>query len=170
MRRRIAFAVIGLALVSIACDAPASVEDPSVAITPLALPPVALEGPDGARSGARFDRPTLLHFWATWCAPCRTELPGLLRLADEVEGVRVVAVTDEPWSAVRRHFAPAEVPRAIARDPGRALAGALGVGSLPETYVVDTEGVARRRIAGAIDWTRPSTRAWVESMAHGDRR
>jgi len=151
-----------LALALLGCDGPEPARDPSVGITPLRLPPVALERSDGTNAVLR-ERPTVLHFWATWCAPCRRELPGLLRLADETEGVEVIAVTDEPWRAVRGHFAPDPVPAAVARDAGGELSRAIGVRSLPDTYAVDADGVARRRVAGSRDWTDDALRAWVAS-------
>lgn len=159
---------LALALLAVGCEQPATIDDPSVAITPLRLPPVELEEAGGAVAIDQVQGPIVLHFWATWCAPCRRELPGLLRLADEVHGVRVIAVTDEPLGAVRTFFAPDAVPRWIACDERRVLARALGVGSLPDTYLVDAEGVARRRVAGSLDWDRPSIRAWVEWWVLGE--
>lgn len=163
MRVHGAIAALGLALVGLGCEEPRAAEDPSVAITPLRLPAVELARSAGEAVPA-FEGVTLVHFWATWCSPCRRELPGLLRLADEVESVRVVAVTDEPWSAVEAFFAPDDVPRWIARDREGELARALGVGALPDTYVVDARGVARRRVAGPRDWADPAIRAWVQTL------
>lgn len=157
----------GLALLSLAlaCEATSVAHDPSNAITPLRLPPVELETTGGQRPSHDLGQPTILHFWATWCAACRHELPGLGRLAQEAQNVRVMAVSDEPWSALEAHFAPGPVPPWIARDPAGELARRLGVGSLPDTYLIDTGGVARRRMAGSIDWTSPPTRAWIDSLS-----
>jgi hypothetical protein len=80
----------------------------------------------------------------------------------------VLAVTDESWSTVRAHFAPAEVPRWVVRDPERGLAGELGVGSLPDTYVVDRDRIARRRIAGRRDWSSPSIASWAHSLRRNE--
>ena len=162
--RRLALALL---LSAAGCDAPAPERDPSVAITPLTLPDVSLQAADGAVA-LRGEGPTLLHFWATWCAPCRRELPRLLRLAEELEGARVLAVTDEPWSAVVAHFGDAPVPACIARDPGGQLARTLGVAALPDNYLVDDGGVARRRVPGSIDAASRAIRAWLSSS--GDPR
>ncbi|MAQ18790.1 MAG: hypothetical protein CMN30_28840 [Sandaracinus sp.] len=160
--------VMSLVWSAVGCDDPPPRTDPSAAITPFELPDAPLERAGGDGAPVRVDRPALLHFWATWCAPCRQELPSLLKLADEIDGVRVIAVSDEPWSAIEAHFAPGPVPRWIARDPAGELRRALGARTLPDTYVVDDDGVARRRVAGSLDWARPSIRAWVLSLRTGE--
>lgn len=163
-------AIVSLAVLvlALACEAPVVAHDPSSAITPLQLPVVELETTAGRRKLGDFEQPTLLHFWATWCAPCRRELPRLGRLAQEAQNVRVVAVSDEPWSALEAHFSPGPVPPWIARDSAGELAHTLGVGPLPDTYLIDVTGVARRRVAGSIDWTSPPIRTWVDSISSGD--
>jgi thiol-disulfide isomerase/thioredoxin len=123
----------------------AAARDPSAPITPIEL------------RGTPFDR-GLLHFWATDCAPCRDELPALLEVSRD-ERVPVIAIaTDADWSRVEAFF-EREVPSEVVRDEA-GFARTLGVATLPDTYVVD-RGRATRRIAGAIDWRKPSTRAWL---------
>lgn len=105
----------------------------------------------------RGDRPVtppsgehLVHFWATWCAPCLEELPGLLRAA-EAHGVPLLAVTDEPWPVVERHFG-GTVPMAVVRDRTGSAAADWGVTGLPDTFVV-RQGRLVGRMGGPRDWT-----------------
>ena len=119
-------------------------------------PTLQLEARDGAartwRPGAR---PTLVHFWATWCAPCRTELPELLAAARAVAGetgFELVAVSvDDSWPAIETFFAgdvPPEVARA--RDPDAARR--FGVGPLPDSFFVSAGGLLVARYRGARQW------------------
>jgi thiol-disulfide isomerase/thioredoxin len=99
----------------------------------------------------------VLHFWATWCPPCVAELPGLIELGRE-GNVRVIAVSlDDDWEVVREFFGgviPAEVVRASPND----VAKAYGVSTLPETWIVDADGLVRLRIAGERDWRTQGAR------------
>jgi thiol-disulfide isomerase/thioredoxin len=124
----------------------------------LRLPAVDLVRPDGSSTSttAGHGQPTLLHFWATWCRPCRDELPGLLRLSEEHPGLRVIALTvDEEWATVG-HFFDGAIPTAVFRDPSGRLVKRYGVGELPDSYLLDAHGVARLRMRGARDWTSRS--------------
>jgi thiol-disulfide isomerase/thioredoxin len=111
-------------------------------------------------------RDGVLHVWATWCAPCRDELPGLLDAARD-EGVALVAVSvDESPSSVTAFFA-GEVPAEVVRDPG--VAAAVGVRELPATLRVD-DGFLTERVQGARDWSGDDARAWLSRSARNTRR
>ena len=101
----------------------------------------------------------VVHFWATWCGPCVTELPALIAAA-EAEGVPLVAVTDEPWPVVERFF-DGDVPAPIVRD--EAAARTWQVSGLPDTFVV-ADGRVVARVGGPRDWTTPEARAFLRGF------
>lgn len=103
----------------------------------------------------RTSEPAVVHFWATWCEPCRTELPSLLEAAED-EGVALLAVTDEPWPVVERYF-DGEVPPEIVQADAVA---AWQVSGLPDTYVV-RDGRIVARIGGPRDWSTSEARAFL---------
>lgn len=129
-------------------------------------PALAMMRPDGTmQSLAELrGRPVLLHFWATWCAPCRVELPKLLELGRELtrdgQGSVVAVVVDDDWPAVRRFFGAAIPPEVVAlkADVAQRL---YDVSTLPDTYLIDAEGTLRLRFRGARDWQDPAARAMV---------
>jgi thiol-disulfide isomerase/thioredoxin len=130
------------------------------------LPPLSLRD----RSGDRLELsgiagPTLVHFWATWCAPCRVELPGLLALP-ETHPVQVVAVAlDREWADVERFLEGHDLSNVYRADAAEVEA-ALNVRSLPVTYLVESSGQLRLRFDGSRDWTDARfLRAWIKDNA-----
>ena len=106
----------------------ARTERPRLAVEVLDEPAPALQIVRGDSAASQPAEPHLVHFWATWCGPCEEELPALLE-ATEITGVPLVAVTDERWLVVERHFGGA-VPTSIARGrDGRGRRGVAGVGA-----------------------------------------
>ena len=111
-------------------------------------------------------RPTLLHFWATWCPPCRTELPGLLALSEsEEQPLNVMAVAlDEEWASVDR-FLSGRRASSVLLGNAAEIERALGVRTLPVTYLVGPRGQLRFRFDGARDWTDSAfLRTWMEDI------
>lgn len=134
-----------------------------------ALPKLELMRIDGStvRVAELHGRPILLHFWATWCPPCREELPGLLRLARDQPELQVLAVTlDEDWAVVQRFF-EGNVPAAIVRDPGATLVQTYEVGTLPDTYLFDRGGRTELRFGGARNWESDSARSLLGGFLSG---
>ena len=126
-------------------------------------PDLALVGPDGAshRLGDFRGKPVLLHFWATWCPPCKEELPGLLELGRELAQsgeLQLVALTvDKDWDAVRDFFA-GQIPPEVLRVDADAAVAAYDLSTLPDTYLLGADGALRLRFGGAKDWRTRAAR------------
>lgn len=117
------------------------------------LPKLTLTLRDGSRVAlAPSGRPTLVHFWATWCPPCREELPALLRLPEARDVVLVAVALDEEWRTVERFFGESPPPSVVLAD-GREVTRKWGIPQLPATYLVDATGRLRLRFDGARDWS-----------------
>jgi thiol-disulfide isomerase/thioredoxin len=111
----------------------------------------------------------LLNFWATWCAPCRKEMPGLEALQREMGGERFQVVTvatgRNPAPAIARFFdeiGVSELPRY--RDPSQQLAREMAVFGLPTTVILDPEGREIARLLGDAEWDSDSARAIIAAL------
>lgn len=100
----------------------------------------------------------VLNFWATWCAPCVEELPSLVEMQRRMKakGVTVVAVSvDVDENAYKQFVKDHNVTLLSVRDPSGKSNGLYGTFKFPETYIIDRNGVMRRKFIGAVDWTAP---------------
>lgn len=111
----------------------------------------------------------VLNFWATWCAPCRKEMPMLSALEAAYGGERfavvTLATTRNSPQGIARFFDDIGVenlPRY--QDPDSAVARDMSVLGLPLTVVLDPEGREVARMRGDADWDSPSARAIVEAL------
>ena len=133
-----------------------------------ALPPLA--GPD--LQGKAWDlaalrgRAVLINFWATWCAPCKEEMPTLQTLAElEGESLAVLAVNvREPLPRVVRYVQSAGLTFTVLPDPRGTITSAWGMKVFPTTVLIDTTGRAQRVVSGAVDWTGAQAQQWVAAL------
>lgn len=119
----------------------------------------ALRGAGTISVGAPSARPTVLNLWASWCGPCREEMPEVQRFATSHPDVRVVgvAINDSPDAAVE--FATEVGVRfPLGIDQGDRVADAHGVTGLPMTLILDRRG----RVAAT--WAGPITAADLERL------
>jgi peroxiredoxin len=100
----------------------------------------------------------VLNFWATWCPPCLEELPSLMTMQDRMRGRGVVVVgvsIDVDQDAYHRFLKQQGINFLTVRDPQQKVAGLYGTTGWPETYIIDRQGVLRRKFVGAVDWNEP---------------
>ncbi|MCB9662735.1 MAG: TlpA family protein disulfide reductase [Alphaproteobacteria bacterium] len=107
------------------------------------------------RGGGSFDlaqargKPVVLSFWASWCGPCRQELPALSDLASRRDDVTIVAVNvDRESKDAERFLSQVRVDLPVALDPEATALGAYEVASMPTTFVVDRNGTLKWRKVG----------------------
>ena len=114
-------------------------------------------------------RYVLVNFWATWCAPCRKEMPGLEALQKEFGGdafeVLTIATGRNPEPAIKRFFAETGITALpLHRDPQQKLARQMGVLGLPVTVLLDPSGVEIARLTGDAEWDSDSARAILSKL------
>lgn len=101
---------------------------------------------------AEFRKPVALHFWATWCTPCRSELPELATWRNEHQDVNVVTISlDRNMSTVADFLMEerVDIPALIARS---SEAMRFGVRGLPATVIVGPDGKVRKLYNGPVPW------------------
>lgn len=109
----------------------------------------------------------VLNFWATWCAPCVEEVPSLVEMQRRMKakGVTVVAVSvDVDENAYRQFVKDHGVSLLTVRDPNQKSPALYGTFKFPETYIIDRNGVMRRKFIGAVDWTEPEITDFLSKL------
>ncbi len=129
---------------------------------PVATPSFELESVAGGRIGlaALADHIVLVHFFATWCEPCRDEMARLARLAGRFAGQRLAILAidvGEAEPSVHRFLDANPVTFPILLDRDKAVARAWRVAILPTTVVLDGAQVARLVAEGDVDWDHGET-------------
>ncbi|WP_164659412.1 TlpA disulfide reductase family protein [Tropicibacter sp. Alg240-R139] len=111
----------------------------------------------------------LLNFWATWCAPCRKEMPQISELQDEFGGddfeVLTLATGRNSPSGIKKFFAENNIdnlPRH--QDPKQAVAREMAILGLPITILINPEGQEIARLIGDAEWNSDSAKAIIKAL------
>jgi thiol-disulfide isomerase/thioredoxin len=117
-------------------------------------------------------RVVLLNIWATWCGPCRAEMPSLDRLQalhrDDGLAVLAISVDDDGSNAVRRFFQQAGVRNlTLYLDADGATARAFRASSIPTTLLIDRNGNVVGSLVGAMQWDSPDALALIRHYLDG---
>ena len=138
---------------------------------PKEVPEAAVETPEGEPAALPEGRPAVVNLWATWCAPCREEMPSLARLHEamgEEVAVVVVATGRNDPEAAEAFLAETGADALIdLRDPEGALGRGVGVRGLPTTLVLDAEGREVARLQGIAEWDSEEAQALLRALAEG---
>ena len=110
----------------------------------------------------------LLNFWATWCGPCRIEMPAMedLYRSMQPKGLEILAVSvDQQGTAVTRPFQEAMgLSFPILHDQDYQVGLTYGARTLPMTFAIDRRGVIRQLVFGARDWNSPEARRGIAEI------
>ncbi len=128
-------------------------------------PALSIPGQPALSLQALRGRVVVLNFWASWCAPCLEEFPSLAALQQQMPGIIVLAISFDRdpaayQSFLRRH--PFALHMAL--DASGRSNQAFGTTMPPETFILDKNGVVRRKFIGAQDWTSPEILNYLQAF------
>ncbi len=108
----------------------------------------------------------VLNLWATWCGPCRMEMPGLVRLAEDprLKGVAFVAVTAEPANDNVRKVAKEEL-RGLTVLRAGDMPEVFASNAIPATFIIAPDGKVVASEIGSVRWDDPSVVDFLEKLA-----
>ena len=114
-------------------------------------------------------KPVLLNFWATWCGPCREELPSMQRMYEaskENGGFHIVAISIDRFNMkkVNKFADDLNLTFPILVDPDRETRKAYFIRGLPTSYLIDAEGKLRGFISGSRNWDNPASLELMKSL------
>jgi peroxiredoxin len=125
--------------------------------------------------GASVSRPqryrgqvTLVNIWATWCVPCRVEMPAMehlyTALAPRGFAIAAVSIDEGPPEDVRKFGQELELSFDLLQDRTTRIQQLYQTTGVPESFLLDRHGVIVKRVIGAHDWNSPANRALVERL------
>jgi len=136
-----------------------------------AAPPAALELRDLSGHVHRLadyrGQVVLINFWATWCEPCRDEMPSIARLRTRFvdRPFTVLAVNvDEPEARIEKFLAAMPLNFPILVDQGRKATNGWKVRVLPASFVIGPNGRVRYAVSGELDWNAPAVAERIRKL------
>ncbi len=127
----------------------------------------ALDGKEVRLSSLK-GKVVMVNFWATWCPPCKEEIPSMMRLARLMEGkpfqMLAISIDEGGRSAVENYFTSSGNSLPAYLDGDGSIAKSYGITGVPETFIVDKSGVVQKKIVGGLDWSGSDAVAYLNEL------
>lgn len=127
-----------------------------------------LDGQTVRLSEFRGKKVVLINFWATWCPPCRLEMPTMQQIYSEYKGrgFEILAVNIEPdaQQEIRNFIKELRLTFPVVLDPDMKVARRYRIIGLPVSVLIDRQGIIRAKEIGYHDWTDKASRTRVEGL------
>lgn len=131
-----------------------------------ALP--SLDGNAVRLSDFRGKKGIFLNFWATWCGPCRLEMPTMEKVYREYKtrGLKILAVSIDtgPKTVVKNFMQELQLNFSVLLDPDMEVLRLYRLFSVPASFLIDKQGIIRFKELGYRDWTEPESRKRLEEI------
>ena len=133
---------------------------PEITVTPLIGNSIKLSDLKG--------KVVLLNFWATWCPPCREEIPSMMKLNAAMAGkpfqMVAVSVDEGGRPAIEAFFRTSGFMLPAYTDPSGKAAAAYGITGVPETFIIDKNGIIVKKVIGPLAWDGPEAAAFLDGL------
>jgi thiol-disulfide isomerase/thioredoxin len=133
---------------------------PEITVTSLTNVPLKLSALKG--------KVVLLNFWATWCPPCREEIPSMMKLNSAMAGkpFQMVAVSIDEGGVpeIESFFKSSGFSLPAYTDPGGAAVKIYGITGVPESFIIDKNGILVKKVIGPLAWDSPETITYIEGL------
>lgn len=110
----------------------------------------------------------LLNFWATWCPPCREEIPSMMKLNKTMTGkpfqMVAVSIDEGGKQAIEAFFKETGFSLPTYLDASGAGAKAYGITGVPETFIIDKQGILVKKVVGGVAWDSPEVVTFLEGL------
>jgi len=132
-----------------------------------AVKPFQLPDLNGKVQGLPEGKVYLLNFWATWCPPCRKEVPSMVKLYETFKdkGFEIVAVSvDQGDEVVKNFVAENKMNFTVLWDKDSSISKQYNVFRYPETFIVGRDGKILQHLKGGVEWLQPEFYNYIQSL------
>ena len=109
-----------------------------------------------------------INFWASWCPPCKEEMPSIEFLYKDMAGndkfQMITILYRDPYQDGTGYMKQNGYTFPVYSDNNGVTAGNFGVTGVPETYIIDKKGILKKRVIGPAEWNSPEAKSFITSL------